>query len=103
MWGELGQAIDTNRRIASAHFGCKLGVLEEGAAADLVVFEAWAPTPFSPENFLGHFLFGLYGAPAKHVAVAGELRLKNGEVLGLDPAESAARARELAPSLWERF
>ena len=38
MWGELGQALDTNRRIASAQFGCKLGVLEEGAAADLVVY-----------------------------------------------------------------
>ncbi len=103
MWGELGQALETNRRIASRLFGQDLGQLSVGAAADVVVYDAYAPTPFSADNFMGHFLFGLYGAQARHVAVAGKLRLRDGEVLGLDAAEAAARARELSPSLWERF
>jgi putative selenium metabolism protein SsnA len=102
-WAELGAMLEANRALASGLFGRRLGELAPGAAGDAVVFDYHPPTPLSPENFLGHLLFGLYQAPAHHAVVAGRVRLRAGEILGADPVEVAARARSLAPKLWARF
>ncbi|MBN2496313.1 MAG: putative aminohydrolase SsnA [Deltaproteobacteria bacterium] len=103
MWGETAGLLETNRAIASRLFGLRLGELAPGAAADVVVFDAYAPTPFAPENYLGHLLFGLYQARAHSAVVGGRVRLRAGELLGIDAERAAARARELAPALWKRF
>ena len=103
MWAEAGGLLATNAAIASGLFGTRLGSLEKGAAADVVVFDYHPPTALTPDNFMGHLLFGLYAAPARQVAVAGELRVVDGQVLGCDPAAAAARARACAETLWERF
>jgi putative selenium metabolism protein SsnA len=103
MWAEAGALLDTNRTIASGLFGTRLGELTPGAGADVVVFDYFAPTPLTPDNFLGHLLFGLYQAPAQTVAVAGQIRLEDGRVLGVDPAKAAASARDCSKKLWERF
>ncbi len=103
MWSETAHMIATNRMIAGRLFGCRLGVLDPGAAADVVVYDYFAPTELDPDNFLGHLLFGLYKAAAHTTVVAGRIRLADGRVTGVDPAEVAARARERARGLWERF
>ncbi len=103
MWAEAGDLLATNAAIASGLFGRQLGALAAGAAADVVVFDYLPPTPLTPDNFLGHLLFGLYAAPARQVAVAGALRLQDGQVLAHDPAAAAARARVSAEALWDRF
>jgi hypothetical protein len=38
-----------------------------------------------------------------HTMVAGKLLMKERELLTLDEAEIAAKARELAPAVWERY
>ena len=103
MWAEISHMLDTNRQLASSRFGLPLGELAPGAAADLVVYDYFPPTAFEPGNFIGHLLFGLYGAPAHTVVVDGRIRLQAGQPTDLDPAEVAARAREQASRLWSRF
>lgn len=103
LWAESGAMLETNRSIASRLFGCRLGVLEPGAAADVVEYDYLPPTPLQADNYLGHMLFGLYAAPARTAAVAGRLRLRDGRVLGSDPAAVAERARRCAVAVWERL
>jgi len=67
-------------------------VLVPGALADLVVLEWRPPFPLAdaPDGDLA-ILFA--GAPAAWAIVDGEVRLREGRLLGADEAEIAARAR----------
>ncbi|NMB73856.1 MAG: putative aminohydrolase SsnA [Myxococcales bacterium] len=103
MWAELSRLLLANQRLASGIFGLALGELAPGAAADVVVYDYRPPTPLVAQNFLGHFLFGAYRAPAREVLVGGRRRLRGGEIPGFDPEALALRARARAEALWQRF
>lgn len=47
-----------NPAIAGKFFNKPLGVIKEGAFADMIVLDYDPPTPFSGNTFLGHCLFG---------------------------------------------
>ncbi len=85
-------------RVASELFGEKLGVLEAGALADLVVLD-WRPTVPLPEVPDGDLAILWAGAPAAWVLVDGEVRLREGRLLGADEAEIAEAARASAALL----
>lgn len=88
-------------RLASALFGERLGVLAPGAVADLALLE-WRPTFPLPEAPDGDLAVLYAGAPAAWVLVDGEVRLREGRLLGGDEAEIAALAREAAARLLAR-
>lgn len=90
-------------RLASARFGRKLGVIEEGAEADLMVLDYDPPTPLTGDNFLGHWLFALSSAPVWGTWVAGNCVFFNGQVAGVDMADMKLRCRLAAKKLWERW
>ncbi len=94
---------DNNRRIASKFFTKPLGVLEPGHLADVIVLAYDPVTPLHADNLWGHLMFGLPTAPVRLVMVNGQVRLKNGAILGVDEAEIAGKSRALAARLWERF
>lgn len=97
--GLVGRAAwATAARLASALFGARLGALAPGALADVVVLE-WRPTFPLPDAADGDLAVLLAGAPAAWVIVDGEVRLREGRLLGADEAEIAARAREAAAAL----
>ena len=84
--------------------GLGLGELREGGAADLAVFDYDPPTPFDDTTVLGHLVFGLSQASVDATIVGGKVLMADGRIeLDLDEAEIAARARERAKALWERF
>ena len=76
-------------------FGAKLGAIEEGALADLVLLD-WRPSGVPPEGTDGDVALLWAGAPAAWAIVDGEVRLREGQPLGVDPTEVAARATEAA-------
>ncbi len=92
-----------NALLASSTFHLDLGRLRPGAPADLVLWDYRPPTPVTVANLHGHVLFGLAGARAGEVWVNGKHVLRNGLAAGLDEAELAARCREAAERLWQRF
>lgn len=102
-FAEAGQLLDNNRRIASRYFDKPLGVLASGAAADVIVVDYHPPTPVSPQNVLGHLLFGLPAARVSMAMVGGQVRMRDGVVLGIDERKLAADARTLAENVWARF
>jgi putative selenium metabolism protein SsnA len=93
-----------NPELASRLWGFPLGTLQEGAAADVILVDYHAPTPLNGDTVLGHLVFGISQATVDTTICAGRV-LMEGKclTLDLDEAALAARSRELATSLWERF
>ena len=85
----------TGAALAGQLLGTRLGVVETGAAADLVILE-WRPSAVEPEGRGGNAAVLWAGAPAAWVIVAGEVRMREGVVLGVDPVEVSAKAVEAA-------
>jgi cytosine/adenosine deaminase-related metal-dependent hydrolase len=85
----------TGPALASQLLGVKLGSVQAGAAADLVILD-WRPSAVEPEGRGGNAAALWAGAPAAWVIVAGEVRLREGVALGVDPVEVSARAVEAA-------
>jgi putative selenium metabolism protein SsnA len=99
-----GALFQRNPEIASRLWGFPLGTLQEGAAADVLLVDYHAPTPLDDSTVLGHLIFGLSQATVDTTICGGRI-LMEGKVLanGLDEEALAARSRELAVKLWERF
>lgn len=93
-----GVAWPAAARLVSASFGERAGVLAPGALADVVVLD-WRPPVPLPELPEGDLAILWAGAPAAWVVVDGEVRLREGRLLGGDEGEIAAQAREAARKL----
>jgi len=92
-----------NARIAGRQFEMEMGVIKEGAAGDVIVIDYVPPTPLHEGSFLGHFLFGICGAPVDTTIVAGKTLLRNRKLVNLDEEELSARSRALAKKFYQRF
>lgn len=94
-----------NQTLAGRLFGRRLGRLQPGAPADLVVTDYLPPTPLLEDggNLAGHLLFGLSSRHVRHVLCNGRLLLRDRQLPHLDEAALAARAQQLARRLWQRL
>ncbi|MBR2700049.1 MAG: putative aminohydrolase SsnA [Clostridia bacterium] len=100
-WGEAMKALfDNNRQIAAKYFKKPLGVLKEGAAADVVIMDCPAFTPFSAENADGHILFGMMGRSCRTTIVNGRVLYRDRAFVDIDEARINARTLEQAKALW---
>jgi putative selenium metabolism protein SsnA len=96
--------VHNNAAIANRHFPVRLGELAVGAAADLVCIDYQPPTPLDETTFLGHLVFGVSQSVVDTTICGGSVLMTGKRLeLDLDEAEVAARARERAKALWERF
>ncbi|MGP8065412.1 MAG: amidohydrolase family protein [Acidimicrobiales bacterium] len=80
-----------------------LGTLRPGAPADLCVLAYDPPTPISPDNLAGHWVFGLAPGRVRDVYVAGELVVEEGRSTRVDEAAVAADEVGVAARLWGRL
>jgi cytosine/adenosine deaminase-related metal-dependent hydrolase len=95
--------LQNNAEIARRQFGLQLGELAAGHPADLAILDYLPPTPLTSGNFLGHLIFGLVDAVVDTTVCRGQILMKDKKVLVLDEERIAARSRELAPRMWQRF
>jgi cytosine/adenosine deaminase-related metal-dependent hydrolase len=95
----LGQSA----RFASRCLGVKLGVLETGAAADLVLTNYRPATSLAAENLAGHFLFAMGPEFVRDVMVGGWWLMRKGHVVTCDEPALRARSVEVARGLHERM
>jgi putative selenium metabolism protein SsnA len=102
---ELADAlVARNPELASRLWGFPLGTLAEGAAADVILVDYQPPTPLDDTTALGHLVFGLSQAAVDTTICAGKVLMRGRRLqIDVDEAELAARSRELAVRLWERF
>jgi putative selenium metabolism protein SsnA len=97
-------AVYNNAALANAYFpGVALGVIQPGAAADLIFVNYHPFTLLTPGNLPWHILFGFHESMVTTTIVAGKVLMKDRRLLTLDEAEIAAKARELAVKVWDRY
>ena len=89
--------------LASSVFGTHFGSLAPGDAADLAVLAYRSPTPVSPANAAGHFLFGFRSANVESVMVGGKWALWNGSLPLIDEEALMTKARDAAARLWKKL
>ena len=89
-----------NRIIAEKYFGKTLGILKEGAAADIIIMDYKPFTPLSDENIDGHILFGMTGKLCRTTIANGKLLMKDRELIGIDEEAENAHILEAAKKLW---
>lgn len=78
----------------------RVGRLETGWWADLVLVAADLPTPIAEHNVFDQLVLWRNGRDVTDVMVAGEWRVRRGEVVGFDRPRARARMAEQAERLW---
>jgi putative selenium metabolism protein SsnA len=81
----------------------RLGELSEGAMADLVFVDYDPTTPLAAENLPWHILFGVEASMITSTVCAGQVLMRDRELLTLDEEAVTARSRELAADVWNRI
>ncbi len=92
-----------NADLANLFFDPPVGRIEVGAAADLILVDYHPITPLTQGNLPWHILFGFNESMISMTMVNGQILMRDRQLVTLDEAEIAARARELAPHVWERY
>ena len=95
--------LEHNAAIAGKIFAKKLGRIEAGAPADLVVLDYVPPTPLGPGNFPGHLLFGMVDAVVDTVICDGRVLLRHKKLVGVDEELITEGSRRLAAKFWKRI
>jgi len=97
-------AIYNNAALASVFFpSAPIGQLMEGAFADIIFVEYHPNTPMTAGNLPWHIIFGFQQSMVTTTIAAGKVLMKNRELLTLDEMEISAKAREIAPKVWDRY
>ncbi len=103
-WGEVPTMLFVNNAaIANRYFKAPLGVLKEGAAADVIVADYNPPTPMDAGNLNGHILFGMTGRDVVTTIGNGKVLMKDREVKVADVDEVMAKCREESAKLWKNI
>ena len=97
-------AIYNNAALANVFFpSATIGQLVPGAVADIIFVDYHPNTPLTTGNLPWHIIFGVQPGMVTTTIVAGKVLMKDRELLTLDEKEIGAKAREIAPKVWERY
>lgn len=97
-------AVQHNAALANHFFpGNRFGIIEPGAAADLIFVDYHPFTPLTAGNLPWHILFGFHESMITTTIVAGKVLMQDRAVLTLDEVEISNRAREVAAQVWKRY
>ncbi len=103
-WGEIPEMLFCNNaKMASKFFGREIGVLKRGAAADVIVSDYTPLTPMNAGNINSHVMFGMNGRSVVTTIIAGEVKMRDRVLVGVDKQEVMAHCRETAGKLWTRI
>jgi len=97
-------AIYNNAALAQIFFpSATIGQLIPGAFADIIFVDYHPNTPLTAGNLPWHIIFGVQQSMVTTTIVAGKVLMKDRELLTLDEKEVSAKARKIAPKVWERY
>lgn len=102
-WNEVTTMLfKNNARVAGKYFDIPLGVIKEGAAADIIVMDYTAFTPLSADNLDGHMIFGMNGRQCRTTMANGRLLYKDRQFVDIDEEKLSAQILATAQKLWGR-
>jgi putative selenium metabolism protein SsnA len=97
-------AVYNNARLAERFFSEeRLGELSIGAAADIIFVDYHPFTPLTEGNLPWHILFGFESSMVTTTIVAGNVLMRDRQLLTLDEKAIAEEALHLAPKVWEQY
>ena len=96
-------AFKNNKEIASKYYKNSVGVLEEGAYADIIVVDYNPITPIGKDNYFGHILFGVSGRSVDTSIINGKVIMKDRVIINIDEELIYEKAREVSEKLWKRI
>lgn len=103
-WNEVTTMLfQNNPKIAAKYFDTPLGVIREGAAADIIVMDYLPFTPLSENNLDGHMIFGMNGRQCRTTMANGRLLYKDREFVDIDEQKLSADIHQTAEKLWGRL
>jgi len=103
-WTEVPQMLfENNAIIGNRFFKTKLGTLEPGAAADIIIADYDPLTPMTTANCDGHILFGMSGRSIVTTIINGVVKMKDRELIGIDAGGIMAECRERSAAMAERI
>jgi cytosine/adenosine deaminase-related metal-dependent hydrolase len=95
--------LSSGNRLAGDLLGTRLGQIQCGAQADLVVLDPMPGPPLLSENLAAAFLFRLSSSAVRSVMIAGTWQLKKREPVWISAEALDERARVVAANLWKRM
>jgi putative selenium metabolism protein SsnA len=100
----IQMGIYNNAALANLYLpAAKLGVIENGAAADLIFVDYHPYTPLNAGNLPWQIIFGFQEGMITSTMVAGEFLMKDKAILTLDEEKIASEAKAIAPDIWKRY
>lgn len=96
-------AFDHNQSIVEKIFSQKVGRLQKGWQADVLVLDYLPPTPFTAQTWYPHLLMGVSGGMVDTTVVAGEILMEGRELKTLDEEKVLAQTRKKASEVWKRL
>lgn len=103
-WSEIQRMMLKNNPLVFERVsGQKVGRIESGYLADVILVDYFPPTPLTSDNIWGHFLYGIADAVVDTTIINGHIIMQNKRIAGLDEEGIAAHARECAEEVWKRF
>ncbi len=103
-WQEIQRMVlKNNPAIFERVSGQKIGRIEPGYLADLILVDYFPPTTMTSENFWGHFLFGITDAIVDTTIINGRIVMQNKQIAGIDEGRIFKDSWRCAEKVWERF
>lgn len=78
----------------------EIGTLETGKQADYITIEPDLATPLNQENIIDQVVRFCHAGDITSTTVAGNLVMRNGEILGLDEKQAKKDCREVTAEYW---
>jgi len=103
-WKETPQMLfENNRNIVAKYFEGDIGILKEGAIADIIIADYNPLTPMNETNYNSHILFGIMGRSVNTTIIDGKIIMKDRELIGINENEILEKSREISSKFWEKM
>lgn len=103
-WSEIQQLVlKNNPKIFHRTSGLKIGRIEPGYLADMILVDYYPPTSLTGVSFWGHFLFGIADAVVDTTIINGQIVMENKQLPNIDEEKIAFESRRCAERVWEKF
>jgi len=91
---------ENNSKLLKNYFKHELGIIKEGAYADVITLSYDPTTPLDESNWFGHLIFGLSGRDVNDTMVNGKFVMRDREILTVDERRINANSRQRAKEIW---
>jgi cytosine/adenosine deaminase-related metal-dependent hydrolase len=96
-------AVYQNSALASQQFNLPIGSIVPGAQADIIFVDYLPFTDINPGNLPWHILFGMHHSMVTMTMVAGNILMKDKELVNIDEKKIYSDAYQLHKGVWDRY